>query len=176
VISTETERLRIRPLTGADAAFIRRLYNTEKFLRYIGDRKIRSLQDAEEFLRDGPMRMYRESGVGLCRVELKATGEPVGTCGLIRRESLDDIDIGYAFLPEHEGRGYASESCRAVFEFARDVLQLGRLVAITQADNAGSIRVLEKLGLRFEKNLEEPEDEPALALYSVGFESGVSGR
>ena len=164
---TETDRLRIRPVEEGDAEFINRLYNSEGFLRYIGDRMIRSEQDAQNFLREGPIKMYQDAGVGLCIVELKATGAPVGTCGLIKRDSLDDIDIGYAFLPEFCGRGYASESTLAVFEYARDVLKLSRLVATTQADNAGSIRVLEKLGLRFEKITEEPEDAPALELYAV---------
>jgi ribosomal-protein-alanine N-acetyltransferase len=169
VFSTETERLRIRPLHEGDAGFINRLYNSEGFLRYIGDRKLRSEQDAQKFLRDGPLKMYQEAGVGLCMVELKDTGTSLGSCGLIKRDTLDDIDIGYAFLPEFCGQGYASESTRAVFEYARDSLKLKRLVAITQADNTGSIKVLEKLGLRFEKNVEEPEGEPALELYGIDF-------
>jgi len=169
VFRTETDSLRIRPLQESDAGFVNRLYNSEGFLRYIGDRKIRSERDAQNFLRDGPLKMYQDAGVGLCMVELKDTGTPVGTCGLIKRDSLDDIDIGYAFLPEFCGRGYASESTRAVFEYARDVLKLSRLVAITQADNAGSIRVLQKLGLRFERNAGAPEDEPTLELYAINF-------
>ena len=169
MFSAETARLRIRPLNEDDAPFVNRLYNSAGFLRYIGDKNIRSEEDARRFLRDGPIRMYRDEGVGLCMVEDRETGTPLGTCGLIKRDTLEDIDIGYAFLPEFEGRGFASESARAVFEYGRDELKLQRVVAITQGDNAGSIRVLEKLGLHFEKNIEEPEDAPALALYAWNF-------
>ena len=167
MFSKQTARLNIRPFNEDDASFVNKLYNTDGFLRFIGDRNIRSDNDAREFLRNGPITMYRDHGVGLCMVEDKESGVPLGCCGLIKRDSLDDIDIGYAFMPGFEGRGYCSEAAEAVMVFARNELSLPRVVAITQADNLGSIRVLEKLGLRFEENIEEPEGEAALALYGV---------
>jgi ribosomal-protein-alanine N-acetyltransferase len=169
MFSKQTARLVIRPFNEDDAGFVNKLYNSEGFLRFIGDRNIRSDEDACEFLRNGPLTMYRDHGVGLCMVEDKESGVPLGCCGLIKRDTLDDIDIGYAFMPEFEGRGYCTEATQAVMAFARNELGLTRVVAITQADNPGSIRVLEKLGLRFEENLEEPEGAAALALYGIDF-------
>ncbi|MBD8880771.1 MULTISPECIES: GNAT family N-acetyltransferase [Rhodanobacter] len=152
----ETERLRIERFTLDDAGFVLELLNEPDFIENIADKGVRDIAGAEAYLRDGPMAMYASHGHGLCMVRLKQDGEPVGMCGLIRRDTLDYPDIGYAFLKRHHGRGYASESCAAVLEHARRQLDMARIVAITAPRNAASIRVLEKLGFRFEAEMSIP--------------------
>lgn len=163
----ETERLILRPLTEADAAFMLELLNDPAFIRNIGDRKIRNLDGATVYIRNGPIASYAKHGFGLSLVELKQTGEPMGICGLIKRDTLHDVDIGYAFLPRYWSKGYAVESALAVKDFAREVVGLKRMVAITDPHNAGSIRVLEKIGMTFEKMVKLAEDDIELKLFSV---------
>lgn len=150
----ETERLALRRLTLEDAEFIRELVNEPSWIRFIGDRGVRTAEQARTYLENGPIAMYRRCGFGLWLVEIKATGEPVGICGLIKRDTLEDVDIGFAFLPRYWGRGYALESARAVMDYGRQILELDRIVAITSPDNASSIRLLERIGLRFERTIE----------------------
>lgn len=157
VMVLETDRLFLRHLTPDDDAFILELLNEPGFLRNIGDRKVRSLEDARRYVLDGPVASYAKQGFGLWWVGLKATAEPVGICGLIKRDVLEDPDIGYAFLERFSGRGYASEAGAAVLDYGRKTLGLGRIVAITKPDNDGSIRVLEKIGLRFEGMVTLPD-------------------
>ncbi len=157
VMVLETDRLFLRHLTPDDDAFILDLLNEPGFLRNIGDRKVRSLEDARRYVIDGPAASYAKQGFGLWWVGLKATAEPVGICGLIKRDVLEDPDIGYAFLERFSGRGYASEAGAAVLDYGRRALGLARIVAITKPDNDGSIRVLEKIGLRFEGMITLPD-------------------
>lgn len=147
----ETERLALRELDEADAAFILELINEPGWLRYIGDRGIRTLEGARDYILNGPVKMYRERGFGLLAVVPKGGGEPLGLCGLIKRDTLEDIDIGFAFLARHQRRGYGEESATAVMDHARRVLGLRRVVAITSVDNHASIALLERIGLRFER-------------------------
>lgn len=147
----ETERLSIRELTVDDAAFILELLNEPAFIKNIADRGVRTEADAVRYITDGPMASYAQHGFGLYAVELKATGEPIGMCGLLRRDYWDEIDIGFAFLERFWSKGYAYESAAAMMDYGRDVLGLKRIVAITSPDNQGSINVLQKIGLRFEK-------------------------
>ena len=163
----ETERLILRPLTEADAEFMLELLNDPSFVRNIGDRKIRSLDGAIVYIKNGPIASYIKHGFGLCLVVLKETGESIGICGLIKRDTLHDVDIGYAFLPRYWSKGYAMESALAVKDFARDDVGLKRLVAITDPQNAGSIRVLKKIGMTFEKMVKLAEDDIELKLFSV---------
>jgi RimJ/RimL family protein N-acetyltransferase len=165
----ETERLLLRQFSTKDAGFILRLLNEPSFIQNIGDRGVRTLEDARAYLLNGPLASYAQNGFGLYLVVLKETGESIGMCGLIRRQGLEDVDIGYAFLPEFWSRGYAVESAEAVKAYARDVVGLKRLVAITDPANAGSIRVLEKIGLRFEKMVRLSEDDIELKLFAVDF-------
>jgi len=171
MIITETERLRIRYLTENDAAFALELYTSEPFLRFVGDKSLSSVDDARQYLIDGPIKMYQTHGIGLYMVELKESMIPIGICGLIKRDSLDDIDIGYGFLPEYFGQGYGYESAQAVMNFGGNELKLQKVVAITTADNASCIKLLSRLGLSFVRNLEEPEVQPALGLYEISFPS-----
>ena len=152
----ETARLRLRQLTADDAAFIFKLVNDPAWLRYIGDRNVRTLDDARNYILKGPAASYEKHGFGLWLTELKADATPIGICGLIRRDTLPDVDIGFALLPEFCGQGYITEAGRATLDYGRAKLGLKRIVAITAPDNQASIRTLEKLGLRFEQVLQVP--------------------
>lgn len=162
----ETERLRLRWLDVDDAAFILELVNEPSWIRYIGDKAVKTLQDAANYIRNGPMAMYRRLGFGLYLVELKQTREPAGICGLIRRTGLQNEDLGFAFLPRYWNKGYALESASAVMAHAR-VLGLSRVVAILSHDNYRSGRLLEKLGFRFEGTIRLQADDDELDLYAA---------
>jgi RimJ/RimL family protein N-acetyltransferase len=170
----ESERLRLRPLGAADAAFVLRLLNDPDWLRYIGDRGVRTLEDAERYIADGPVAMYGQHGFGILAVEAKEEPAPIGICGLLKRETLPDVDIGFAFLPEFRGRGYALEAARATLSWARDGLGLARVIAITAADNVRSRALLEKIGLRYERtaNLHEGAET---AIFGVTWPGGEPG-
>ena len=165
----ESERLSLHELSAedsSDAAFIFRLLNEPSFLKNIGDRGVHSLEDAYGYLRLGPMASYFANGFGLYRMQVKASGETVGMCGLVKRAKLQDVDLGYALLPEFCGHGYAVEAAAAVLLDARARLQMGRIVAITDPRNAASVRVLEKLGFRYEKMVQLAPDAIELKLFA----------
>ena len=161
----ETPRLVLREFTHEDDAFVLRLLNEPSWLRFIGDRGVRTLPDARRYLDDGPRRSYARNGFGLWCVVPKGGDAPVGMCGLIRRDTLPDVDVGFAFLPEAWGRGYARESAAAVLDHARDVLGLRRILAITDPENAASIRVLERVGMRREGTVRMPGESIDLLLF-----------
>lgn len=163
----ETERLRLRPLTENDAGFILVLLNEPSFIRNIGDRQVRTLDGAKAYIANAAIASYTKNGFGLYLVELKETGEAIGMCGLIRRSTLNDVDIGYAFLPQYWSKGYALESALAMKQHAGQGLGLKRLVAIVDPQNGPSIRLLEKLGMEFETMVRLAEDDIELKLYSV---------
>jgi RimJ/RimL family protein N-acetyltransferase len=158
VIVAETERLRLRPLTVEDAAFVLELVNEPSWLQFIGDKGVRTLEDARTYIEAGPMAMYARLGFGLYVTERKSDGAPMGMCGLIKRDGLDDVDIGFAFLPRYWGRGYAYEAAAAVMDFGKRIIGLTRIVAITSPDNESSARLLEKLGLRFDRMVRLSDD------------------
>jgi RimJ/RimL family protein N-acetyltransferase len=166
----ETQRLILRQLTTDDAEFIFELLNDPSWIQNIGDRNIQTLDDARAYIVNGPAASYAKNGFGLWLVALKETNESIGMCGLIRRENLEDVDIGYAFLPRFWGKGYAIEAARAVQDYAKDVVGLKRLVAIVDPLNEGSIRVLEKLGLRYEKMVRLSADDIDLKFFAIDFE------
>ncbi len=151
---TETQRLQLHRLDTGDAAFILQLVNEPSWLEFIGDKGVRTLDDARAYIANGPVAMYASHGHGLYRVDLKSSGEAIGLCGLIKRDTLADVDIGYAFLPAHWGCGYAEEATRATLAHARDTLGMKRVVAIVTPTNARSIRLLEKIGLRYDRDFE----------------------
>lgn len=163
----ETPRLLLREFTHADAAFVFRLVNEPSWLRFIGDRGVRSLPDAVRYLDDGPRASYARNGFGLWCVALRESGEPVGMCGLVRRAGLADPDVGFAFLPEAWGHGYARESAAAVLDHARRVLGISRVVAITNPDNEASIRVLERVGMAREATTRLPGIDHDVLLYAT---------
>jgi RimJ/RimL family protein N-acetyltransferase len=162
----ETERLTLRRLSVDDADFILNLLNQPSFIRFIGDRGVRNLPDARLYIESRFVESYRRFGYGLYLVGLKDGGAPVGICGLVRRDYLPDADIGFAFLPEYWSRGYASESAGAVLDYARGVLGLKRVLAITAGDNEGSAKVLAKIGLKFERMIKPPGEGAEVKLFS----------
>ena len=168
----ETERLRLRRLQADDAAFILRLVNDPEWLRYIGDRGVRTLEDAERYIENGPAAMYRRHGFGLFAVERKDKAGPIGICGLLRRDILPDVDIGFAFLPQFRGAGYALESARATLAWARDALGLRRVVAITAPHNERSQALLRKIGLAFEKTTRLSGETEDVALFGIDWKAG----
>jgi RimJ/RimL family protein N-acetyltransferase len=163
-----TERLELRPLAPGDADFILRLLNEPSFLANIGDRGVRTREQAERYIEEGPARSFRENGFGLYRVGLRDGGEAVGVCGLIRREGLDAPDLGFALLPEHWGRGYAHEAAVAVLAQGRQRLGLERVLAIVLEENLGSVRLLGKLGFERQGTVQLPGDDTELELYALG--------
>ncbi len=155
----ETERLRLRELAAADAPFILALLNDPDWIRFIGDRGVRTAEQARGYIESGPMAMYARLGFGLWHVGLREGGEPLGICGLIKRDSLEDVDLGFAFLPQHRGRGYAFEAAVASRDYGVRELGLERIVAITSPENAASARLLERLGFAYERTV-GPDDDP----------------
>ena len=156
----ETERLSLRRMNLDDAAFMLRLVNEPSWLEFIGDKGVRSLEDARTYLRNGPMDLYARYGFGHYMVERKADGVQVGTCGLIKRDTLQDVDIGFAFLPEHWGQGYALEAARAVLEHGFRDFGLQRIVAITSPHNVASGKLLERIGMTFQGLIELTPNDP----------------
>ncbi|RDI45683.1 GNAT family N-acetyltransferase [Falsibacillus pallidus] len=165
----ETERLILRWLTEEDAGFMLQLLNDTGYIQFIGDRGVRTEEEARNFLLNGPIKMYQEHGIGLYLVEMKEDGDLLGICGLIKRDGLEDIDIGFAFLEQFRGQGYAFEAAEAALAYGKDVKKLKRIVAITTKDNESSTKLLEKIGLRFESFVTLPNDTEELKLLSIEF-------
>jgi RimJ/RimL family protein N-acetyltransferase len=162
-----TQRLILSLLQPEDAPFILELVNEPDWLKYIGDRGVRSLADARGYIERGPQDMYTRLGFGLYRVELKSDGAPIGLCGLIKRDSLPEVDIGFAFLKRYRGHGYAKEAAEATLAYARTTLGLTRILAITSPDNADSIKLLGRLGFNFVESLKLKGEERETRLYSA---------
>ncbi|HSF46592.1 MAG TPA: GNAT family N-acetyltransferase [Chitinophagaceae bacterium] len=163
----QTERLSIRRFNIQDALFVMQLTNTEDWLRNIGDRNTGTEELARQYLENGNIKSYRERGYGGYLVELKETGEPVGMCGLFKRDMLEHPDIGFAFLPAHYGKGYGVEAASAVLKYALHELQLPKVYGITLPSNLGSIRLLEKIGLSYTGVIKLPGDDDELLIYST---------
>ena len=161
----QTERLALRRLSPDDAEFILDLLNQPSFLRYIGDKGVRNTEEAINYIQTGPVASYEQHGFGLYLVQLKETGSAIGICGLLKRETLADVDIGFAFLPEHWSRGYALESAQAVMNYGQEKFGLQRIVAITSLENEASIKLLEKLGMKFEGLIKLGDDQREVRLY-----------
>jgi ribosomal-protein-alanine N-acetyltransferase len=161
----ETTRLTLRRLTVEDAPFLVRLLNQPSFLANIGDRGVRTIDDAHRYLRDGPLAMYERTGFGLWLLSRRSDGAAIGLCGLLRRENLPDVDVGYALLPEYWGNGFAFEAVSATLRHAAYKFALTRVIAVVSEGNAASIRVLEKAGLRYERSVTLQVGEPQVRLY-----------
>ena len=161
-----TPRLALSPLTPDDAPFMLAVWNDPAFLRFVGDRGVRTLDDARRAIREGAMRMYGDAGYGPYRMDLE-DGTPIGICGLFRRDELEDPDLGFALLPEFRGLGYAGEAARSVIGLARDELGIQRLLAIVSPENEPSVRLLGKLGFRFEKDHRMAGEDHDVALYGL---------
>lgn len=167
MIVLETERLTLRWLDVKDAPFILELVNDPAWIQFIGDKGIKNLEDAKKYILNGPVDMYNKMGFGLYLVERKEDLTPLGMCGLIRRDSLEDVDIGFAFLEKFRSKGYGYESAAAVIEYGVQKLGLKRIVAITSIDNVASGTLLEKVGLRFEKIISDSGENLKLFGYNA---------
>lgn len=162
----ETERLALRWLEAADAHFMLELVNDPDWLRYIGDRGIRSIEAARDYIVGGPRAMYARFGFGLYLVELKGVDTALGICGLIKRDWLADVDLGFAFLARFRGNGYASEAASATLDYAESAMGLRRVAAIVSPENQDSRRLLARLGMQFERMVHPPLDANAVCLYA----------
>lgn len=170
----QTSRLELRELTLADAASMLAVLNDPAFVQFVGDRGVRTLEDAQRYLLEGPIASYARHGFGVWLVLVKDGGGRAGICGLLKRDTLEDVDLGFAFLPAYRGRGYAVEAAAAVLAYGREVLGLQRIVAITSPDNHRSGAVLEKIGFRFERLVRLEGDTAELKLYAAGPQSGFA--
>ncbi|MCT6700297.1 GNAT family N-acetyltransferase [Rheinheimera sp. 4Y26] len=160
-------RLLFHLLTQADAALMLRLLNEPTFIANIADRGVRTLEQAEKYLNEGPLAMYRQHGFGMYRVTRKEDGLDIGLCGLVYRDYLGKPDIGYAFFPEFAGQGYASEAAAAVFSYGKNVLQLPEIVGIVAPHNIASQKVLQKLGLQKQGQLQVPGEDKKVDYYAL---------
>ncbi|BCD24357.1 ribosomal-protein-alanine acetyltransferase [Bacillus cereus] len=167
MIVLETERLILRWLDIKDAPFILELVNDPAWIQFIGNKGVRTLEDATNYIVNGPIDMYNKLGFGLYLVERKEDLTPLGMCGLIKRDSLEDVDIGFAFLEEFRSKGYGYESASAVIEYGVQKLGLKRIVAITTIDNLQSGKILEKVGLKFEEIISNSGEDLKLFGYNA---------
>jgi ribosomal-protein-alanine N-acetyltransferase len=163
----ETERLIVNELNTEQAPFILELVNSPGWLEFIGDKGIKTIPDAEQYIVSGPMASYQKNGFGLYLLALKKTGVSIGMCGILKRDVLEHPDIGFALLPEYAGKGYAQEAASAVLQYARGVLGINKITAITLEKNQRSIQLLTKLGLRFEKKIKFAGNEEELMLFGT---------
>ena len=163
----ETGRLRLRRFDGSDAAFALELVNEPSWIRFIGKRDVGNLDDARRYLEKGPIAMYARHGFGLWCVALRSTGAAIGMCGLIKRDALPDVDLGFAFLPAYRSQGYAYESSVAVLAHAREALRMRRLVALVDPDNGRSAGLLERLGFYPEGTVRFPGEEKDVLQFAV---------
>lgn len=166
MVELKTERLTIRPFSLVDAAFVLRLLNEPSFIENIADKGVRNLDDARRYLREGPLASYERYGFGLWRVGLKVDDTPIGMAGLLKRDFLDDIDLGYALLPEFCGAGYAFEALSAVMEYARRRLNAKRVAAIVNQDNDSSMKLLRRLGFEQCGTARYPGEHTELSLFA----------
>jgi RimJ/RimL family protein N-acetyltransferase len=164
-IILETERLILRKFTLDDATFVIELLNTPTWLQYIGDRGVYTIEDAENYLLNGSLKSYQENGFGFYVVIEKDSGSSIGMCGLIKRDTLDDIDIGFAFLPNLLSKGYGFEAASATLKYAHETLKIQRIIAIVNPDNHRSIGLIKKIGLKFEKMILFPPKNEELMLF-----------
>lgn len=163
----ETERLSLRLMSADDAVFILQLLNEPSWLHFIGDRGVRTLADAQDYILNSIVEMYSRLGFGFYVVELRDDKTPIGLCGLVKREFLEDVDIGYALLPTYWGKGYAFEAALAVMAYGAGELGLQRIMAIASANNQRSMRLLEKLGLQFEREMISPINNERVMLFGI---------
>ncbi|WP_245999716.1 GNAT family N-acetyltransferase [Paraflavitalea soli] len=170
MIIAETPRLLLRELTVADAPFIFELVNEPAWIEFIGDKGVRTIADAENYIINGPHKSYATNGFGLWLVQLKEQNSPIGMCGLIKRDALKHVDIGFAFLAVHNGQGYGYEAATAVLDHARNKIGLKHILAITNQHNVRSIRLLEKLGLKYERLITMPGDAKPIRLMGASLQ------
>jgi RimJ/RimL family protein N-acetyltransferase len=166
MIVLETERLILYQFSLEDAPFVLTLLNEPSFLRYIGDKEVRNIDDAQQYMLNGPIASYKQNGFGLYLVELKDSRTPIGMCGLIKRAELPDVDIGFAFLPDFWNQGFAFEAATAVLKHGHEMFKLARIVAITSLDNNPSIKLLQRMGFAYEGVITLAKDREQVKLFA----------
>lgn len=165
-----TDKLLISPFTIEDAPFLFELMNSPSWLKFIGDRGIKTVNDAKDFIFNKHFVNYKENGFGSYKVTLIETGNPIGTCGFFKREGLQDVDLGFAFLPEYEGQGFAFESATTLLEIFQKNTDFKRVVAITLPENTKSIALLERLGFHEEKSIQLSTTDEELMLFGFNWD------
>lgn len=163
---TETKRLIIEKFTLDDAPFLKALVNTPHFLKHVGDKNIKTTKDAEVYIEKTHFKSYETHGFGFYKLVLKENNKPIGTCGLVKRDELEDIDIGFAFLEAYEKKGFGFEASNEIMKLAKNQFHIKNLLAITVPYNTGSIKLLEKLGFVFEKKVKPFVDDEELMLFA----------
>lgn len=163
----KTERLNLTEFKITDASFFYELVNDPAFLEFIGDRNVKSISDAEKYLSDRIIPSYAKNGFGFYLVSTNGNNAPIGMSGIIDREGLDHIDVGFAFLSKSRGKGYAFEATDAVMKYATNTLKINPIVAITNTNNVKSINLLERLGLHFDKWIQLPQETEKIKLFST---------
>lgn len=167
IISMETERLLLKPISADDAGLILELYNSPKFIEFIGDRNIRTIEDAENYIVEKFLPQIERLGFGNYLIVRKSDGVKIGAVGIFEREGLDVHDLGFSFLPEFEGQGYGFESASKLLKTAFNEFGLKKISAITTQTNFSSQRLIEKLGLKYLKNVNLPNDDEELLYYEI---------
>jgi RimJ/RimL family protein N-acetyltransferase len=170
MIIAETNRLIISKISLEDAPFFLKLVNTPHWIKYIGDRNLKTIKDAEDYLTKGILKSYKELGFGFYLLQNKSDNESIGICGLVKRDQLDDVDFGFALLPEFEGQGFGFEASTTILKVAKDVFKIKIILAITLPINTNSIKLLEKLGFNYEKRVKAYEDDEELLLFAKQLE------
>jgi RimJ/RimL family protein N-acetyltransferase len=168
----ETERLQLRWLTEDDADLMLAIWNDPAFIHFVGDRGVRTLDEARDAMQGGVLKLYRDFGYGPYRVAQKGTDVAMGICGLFKRDILEYPDIGYGLLPAFCGSGFAFEAAQAVVRHARDHMKLAELCAIVTAEHSRSIHLLEKLGMVAGESIRMPDDDEDVVLYAIGLRDG----
>lgn len=165
----ETERLLLRHLTEEDAVFIVTLLNEPDWIKYIGDRGIRTVEAAKKYIEEGPISMYKEHGIGVYLIETKEEGTPIGLCGLLHRDFLKDVDLGFALLSQYWGNGYAFEAARATLTYGAEILGQRRIVGFTSLDNEKSANLLQKLGMKDEGTIKYASTSEDIRLFAIEY-------
>lgn len=165
----ETERLILRKATEIDAPFILELLNDPSWINYLGDRGIKTVEQAVDYISSALLDMYQKFGFGMYIVDLKGQGIPLGICGLLKRDSMEDVDLGFAFLSKYQRHGYAFEAAKATLMYGREYLGLKKIVAITSTKNINSSNLLEKIGMEFERMILLPHAQEELRLFTLTF-------
>ena len=167
MVVAETERLLLSKISLEDASFILNLMNTPKWIKYIGDRNVRTLEDARNYIQNNQLKSYETHGFGYYKLQLKESNlKPIGSFGLVKRDTLPYIDIGFSLLPEYEGQGFGYEGASAIMQLAKDTFDIEMLGAITLPENTASIALLEKLGLSYQKRVKPFEDDEELLFFA----------
>ncbi len=173
LVNLETERVRIRALTIIDAGFMLQLMNTPSWIKNIGSRNVNDKTTASNYIANNIINSYNINGFGLFLVNLKKDNQPAGICGIVKREGLTIPDLGFAMLPNYEGKGFATEASKAVISYAEKNLGISTLAGITKQENIASIRVLEKVGMQFQEMIQLPQNPDLFCLYSMALNKVV---